>query len=537
MDNNVSNIISRVIDMYGKDILSDNRFLNILNDYHAFNDNQPLKHIFKVIIDYGFVNRWLNLETDVDARLVAARDTDIIVKEFGLKGDLVENAIHILLNALGHPLTDDSTQSDNFFGKQREMLHQLVPFQISNECSHYCFRCYVLMDNNTICYDRYGIAYSEDGKAVVVNYDDIVSSYTIRKGTAFIADNAFSNFKESVNLSKISIPGTVIGIGYSAFENANLSNVVIPESVKYIGNGAFRNNKLKIITLSENIEYIGNDAFRDNMLLNNVKLPESIVILGYHAFDGTSIESVILPKNLKMLWGRSVFPQDTEIINNSLYLVFKDGMVYNQDMSILFACFSTEKVIHIIDAVEEIGQMAFEDCTTIETVILGDNVKRIGHSAFSGCKNLKMVQCNSKLETIEFDAFDNCSSLASFTIPCSVRTIESGAFNGCDFKEIRNLSKHIDYIDGALYCEYCLIDYMGTAKKVIVKEGTEIIGSGAFYKNKHIEEVVLPKSVIEIESEAFWGCTRLKKINVNKKKCEVEYDAFENTIFANKFNR
>ena len=66
-----------------------------------------------------------------------------------------------------------------------------------------------------------------------------------------------------------------------------------------------------------------------------------------------------------------------------------------------------------------------------------------------------------------------------------------------------------------------LVKYTGKENLVSVPDGVKIIGKFAFCEedskynkkyNKYIEEVILPDSVTEIESGAFYGCINLKNI-------------------------
>lgn len=517
-DNSLYSIACKVIKDCGRDVISDKKFVNILNDYHAFADNQPLKYVVKVIIENGFTSKWLNIADDNEANLAYSKDVHIISSQFGLKDELVEEAVRTLFVALGYSLyAQDDALDEGDSDKQRNLMWAIGVSDLMLKCSNYRFYHYAYRDGNPLKKDKKGVCYSMDGRAVIGKEENLeLRSYTIKKGTAYIADGAFeNNEKDSIESFCIKIPDSVVAIGRNAFENANVESISIPESVKYIGDA----------------------AFKDNVFLTEVKLPESLEFIGSKAFKGTSINTIILPRNLKMIYGCDAFPQNTEIINQSLFLSYKDGILYNKDATILIACFSSEKVIHIAETVELIGCEAFLNNKNLEEVYLSGNVKRVGSQAFFGCGNLKRVECNSQLEVIEDEAFSECFNLRSFTLPIGVKELWQGAFFNTDIAEFHCLSPHVEYIDGLLYdkTNETLIAYFGKEEKVVIKESTEVIGYGAFFDNEHIKTVVLPKSLLQIESCAFQGCSELRRINVNTKKCEVNYDAFRDTPLEEKF--
>lgn len=61
-------------------------------------------------------------------------------------------------------------------------------------------------------------------------------------------------------------------------------------------------------------------------------------------------------------------------------------------------------------SVTSIGEKAFYNCTSLESVILPDSLTRIGHYAFSHCKNLKSVSIPDNTKFIGGYAFCGCSA-------------------------------------------------------------------------------------------------------------------------------
>ena len=82
--------------------------------------------------------------------------------------------------------------------------------------------------------------------------------------------------------------------------------------------------------------------------------------------------------------------------------------------------------------VGSIGFAAFGSCIALENVTFSSNVGSIGGGAFSGCKALESVTFPGDVGNIENNAFERCSALTTLTFSGDVDSIESNAFAGCD---------------------------------------------------------------------------------------------------------
>lgn len=106
--------------------------------------------------------------------------------------------------------------------------------------------------------------------------------------------------------------------------------------------------------------------------------------------------------------------------------------------------------------------------------------------------------------------------------------------------------KIIDTGNGIYKCQYCgsvilipnknrdfitiagkLEAYTGASQKIIIPQGTLIIGQGAFKDCVAIESIILPDSITRIESEAFAGCMNLKEIILPKSLKFIGQKAFK----------
>ncbi|MDE5822897.1 MAG: leucine-rich repeat domain-containing protein [Paramuribaculum sp.] len=84
------------------------------------------------------------------------------------------------------------------------------------------------------------------------------------------------------------------------------------------------------------------------------------------------------------------------------------------------------------NSIKIIGIYAFKNCSSLCSVTLPDSIKSIPSNAFEGCKSLPAINIPNSVTGIGSYAFYGCSSLTSIIIPNSVKTIYSYAFSKCD---------------------------------------------------------------------------------------------------------
>ncbi|RGH33652.1 leucine-rich repeat domain-containing protein [Prevotella sp. AM42-24] len=231
-------------------------------------------------------------------------------------------------------------------------------------------------------------------------------TFTVTK----IGENTFSNCKV---LESISIPGTVLQIGQNTgVSNLPFYNCTSLKSVRfedgasslvlgsyyrddrgYNGTGLFSFCPLEEVYIGRNITYIdGRYPFE--------KYPQ---YYGYSAFYNQ-------PKLAKVTISSTV----TEIPSCFLKGCKALNKVSIQGQLIKIPSYSFDgcqlSVLTLSNSIEEIGDYAFQNNTTLTTASLGDNVKKIGKYAFSGCTNLSILNLGNSLVTIDDYAFQSTSN-------------------------------------------------------------------------------------------------------------------------------
>ena len=111
----------------------------------------------------------------------------------------------------------------------------------------------------------------------------------------------------------------------------------------------------------------------------------------------------------------------------------KDGYIIYDDGTdkLLMGYTGTETELTLPSGITEIYQYAFENCSSLTSVIIPDSVTGIGGYAFRYCSSLTSVTIGNSVTRIGEDAFYSCSSLTSVTIGNSVTSIGRYAFENC----------------------------------------------------------------------------------------------------------
>ena len=223
------------------------------------------------------------------------------------------------------------------------------------------------------------------------------------------------------------------------------------------------------------------------------------------------------------------------------------GIWFDTETGMITKCDNNQKEIILpkeIDgcAVIAIGYQAFNNCTTLESIIIPSTVNSTGSyldynkyvygNWFNGCTNLKTIYIEEGAEKIPNFAFENTPAVETINLPNSVTYIGYRAFANC-----KKLS-HID-IPGSLTSTGSYLDYnkyvygncfvgCEDLKTVIIENGVESIPLNFFANITSLETVIMPNTVTEIGRYAFENCINLKKINLSNSLNLIGYKAFSN---------
>ena len=384
-----------------------------------------------------------------------------------------------------------------------------------------------------------------------------LTAMDIPQGVKTIGDKAFYNCG---GITEITIPSSVTSIGKSSFEGcggkanincqtyndnsysygkfykAKFTEVIIGDSVTSIGSYAFNGcTSLTSVTIGDSVTSIGERTFEYCSSLTSVTIPDSVTSIGEYAFlYCTSLTSVTIGNSVTEI-GKYAFSNCTSLI-----------AFYGKFASVDNRCLIVNGMLHsfaraglteytISDSVTEIGEAAFEYCSSLTSVTIPDRVTSIGEYAFYGCTSLTSVTIGKRVTEIGNYAFRNCTSLTSVTIPDRVTSIGEYAFYGC--KSLTSVTIPDSVTSIGIYAFYnctslkevyyngdlsawCKINFNGYDANPMYN------GAKLYLNGVELTEATIPSDVTEIKYYTFFGCTSLTSVTIPDRVTSIGAYAF-----------
>ena len=334
-----------------------------------------------------------------------------------------------------------------------------------------------------------------------------------------ITEIGYATFGYAENLATVNIPASVTRIGDFAFQNCGFTSMDVPATVKELGEGAFSTcrslknvtvpaetvskkafyfcDALKSVTLTNDVKTIGEEAFRECRSLESIEIPSSVTELGTCAFKNCFALKTAVIKGGTVKG--SLVTEATFYNCNALEtLVISDNATLDASFKAAYSK-STLKTVEIGKG--EIGDSAFNGCTSLTNVTLGDGVTSIGTSAFLKCTQLPSITIGNGVTSIGKNAFNGCTALTNANIGSGA--IGESAFNGCT-----------------------------SLVNVTLGNGVDEICKNAFLKCTALTSMNIGSSVKTIESYAFSGCSSLSEVTISA--AQIGYQAFRSAYALKK---
>lgn len=364
-------------------------------------------------------------------------------------------------------------------------------------------------ENDYFEYGEYECRIEEGGKISIMKYKGSaaevvipseINGYTV----AYIGDYAFSpavgtdsegpiiEYPDCNNLVSVTIPSTVIEIGFRAF---------------------FFCENLENVNFSEGLEYIGTNAFGHCVKLSAIDLPSTLVQFDTSAFFMTAIEELVIKEN-------------------------PNGDCFWLD----WHCFYGSSIKRVVVKGEaRVRTHVFEN-SSVEEIVFEGKVREFSEKALEDTDNLvKKIVFKSEFpsETIELLAetfgyyyhknhndgsirFDTLSYNSDYTETFTLEGFGEYAINenseAIIFKYTGSATQITvpEEIDGHKVVEIADAAFMNSgARKVVLPSTVKYIGSNAFKDNKYLEAVEIT-GVEEIDYAAFRSCYWLDTIKTSE---------------------
>lgn len=304
---------------------------------------------------------------------------------------------------------------------------------------------------------------------------------------------------------------------------------------------------IKTIILPNGLTYIGNDAFYNCYNLASVNLPNTIALICSGAFANTALTEIKIPEGVRYIGHAGALGS---------------------------------------------GRGVFQDCTNLKSVKLPESLFSIGMDSFSGCSSLVDISLPKSLNMICSSAFYDCYSLESvyycgteeewntisidygneYLTNAQRYNHKFGAWitdaNGriyrtcslCGDEEVSTEGTSHDFVSGV--CSVCkvisaeMLTYTVSNNKATITAcdtsvsgdviipsilggySVKTIDSDSFFGCSRITDITIPDSVTSISEKAFYYCSNLKNIIVdsnNANYCSVDgvlFDKNKTTILC-----
>ncbi len=385
-------------------------------------------------------------------------------------------------------------------------------------------------------------SYSITGIGTCADTDLVIPSTHASLPVLSIGPEAFSG---CTTITSVTIPEGVTSIASSAFEGCTkLSSVSLSKSITFLGAGAFWNcEELSAVHITDlaawcqiEFEVFSNPLqFANCLYLNGEKIeslviPDHIESISKFAFHGyIGLTSVTVPETIANVGAFAFYNcinLSSATINNGVKTIGNGAFGY---------C-STLISITIPDSVTSISENAFSHCSELTTVTIGNGVETIGNNAFSGCIGLTSVTIPSSVASLGTDAFYDCAELTAVHITdlaawCQIRFSDSYAnplyyadylyLNGEEIIEIV-IPGSVTNIGSYAFYGYTALN------SLTIEEGVKAISNNAFYCCDNLRSVSIPNSLTSIDSYAFYDCSSLSSITLGKSIANIGYYAFYN---------
>lgn len=219
-----------------------------------------------------------------------------------------------------------------------------------------------------------------------------------------------------------------------------------------------------------------------------------------------------------------------------VYKTTDDGFKYyvranRPDRCVVVDYFGEEKDVVIPETIDDCRVTAVaplynektytkEFTTPVRSLTINAEIKTF-YGGFSGSDSIEKVVLPDTLETVYEDSFVNCDRLKEVVIPETVDHVGANSFRGTPWYSEKEKK------EGLVILGKTLSSGSKAKGDVVVPDGVKYIASCAFWDNDEMTSLVIPKSVVQVESEAVFSCDSLKKVTVKNGVESLGWAAFE----------
>lgn len=333
------------------------------------------------------------------------------------------------------------------------------------------------------------------------SYCSYIKYASLPNGLTSIGAGAFSGCGE---LASVTIPSSVTSIGDGAFANCTLlTTMVIPDGVTGINYATFKAcSNLTSIYIPNGVVVIDGCAFYDCNSLTSIDIPSSVSSIQWSAFYGCNSLKSLYIHDLAT-WCEMEFSTDPEWEEDSNPLSHGGNLYVNGEL--------ISKLV-IPSTCTKIGDLAFYNCASIDSVHIPNNITRIGKGAFACCEMTKI--------TIP----ENVTNIGNSAL--AIKGLNSVIWNAKNISDVS--ASPFYYKREHTYPEY-VVDARNQISSFVFGDEVNTIPAYICYGMYNLKTVTIPSGVTSIGNYAFSGC------NLSSVTCEaIVPPAISNNTFPSK---
>lgn len=174
---------------------------------------------------------------------------------------------------------------------------------------------------------------------------------------------------------------------------------------------------------------------------------------------------------------------------------------------------------------------SFNECYTLQEILLPSNVTEIREAAFYGCRGLLSIGIPDNLKFLERYSLMDCRYLSKIELPQSLNRIDNNPFSRVKLDEliINEANPYFKVQNNTIFSKngkklQCMA---GKFKgKYIIPEGVENLTRYTFDGCHMIDSLIIPSTIKNLGTESFRGCEGLKHVFCYSTSAPNHYAAF-----------
>jgi uncharacterized repeat protein (TIGR02543 family) len=396
-----------------------------------------------------------------------------------------------------------------------------------------------------------------------------------------IGDYAFA---DAVSLGSFFVPKSVISIGMYAFSGcvsmttfsfaedielemlldgllsgaSSIETIMVPASVLYIMSNVFSNMaSLNLVTFAENSMLNGlyGVVFSDSPELKTIHLPKSLKALVASPFSYSHLEEIYIHSTILVStnWAfyntyylkRVIFDEDTSIYSIGPFsffyssveeVVLPNRLTLIENYAFVECHHLTSIIFHEASELQIIDSPGFI-LSSLEYIYLPPSLYGFDSTSFRApLKAYDFSEDNPWFSSIDGVVYSkDLSYLVTYPqskeniryeVPLSVHGILFSAFQGTKFLEELFIHKGVNYIESFAFMNSHI-------KTIEFEDGIQLetIQNGTFSYMKHLEQLIIPRSVTCIEMSAFESVENIETIVIPNSVLSIGNGAFRSSHF------